>query len=83
MSCQALAAEGDLESLVAEYRRANALIRPGGSSSRVWATLYSEVEKVRARGARVGRMVQGRRGCDVCVRTALIYCTMVDDKLAR
>ncbi|KAJ9521896.1 hypothetical protein QJQ45_024766, partial [Haematococcus lacustris] len=42
---QALAAEGNLTQVVAEYKRANALLRPSCSASRVWSTLYQEVEQ--------------------------------------
>lgn len=38
----------------AEYRKANALIRPGGASgtTRVWARLHAEIEQVRDTGVR-------------------------------
>jgi hypothetical protein len=48
--------------VVAEYRRANALIRPSaGASSRVWATLYTEVEKVG--GQLTGPVIADSRAC--------------------
>lgn len=45
---QALAQEGDLNQVVAEFKRANALIRPTPITARVWVSLYQEIEKVLA-----------------------------------
>lgn len=43
-----------MHSVVAEYRRANALIRPTPATARVWVSLYQEIEKVRGHCARDG-----------------------------
>lgn len=40
--------------VVAEYMRANALLKPSAASTHVWGTLYQEIEKVLNQGSMLG-----------------------------